>query len=70
MTSKLARASAAADPALASAARVLALEADSIRTLAESLDGAFAAAVDRIDSLTAAVPVFAVLLWAAGWGTL
>lgn len=26
--------------------------------------------LDRIDSLTAAVPVFAVLLWAAGWGTL
>ena len=26
--------------------------------------------LDRIDSLTAAVPVFAVLLWAAGWGSL
>ena len=26
--------------------------------------------LDRIDSLTAAVPVFAVLLWAAGWGAL
>lgn len=26
--------------------------------------------MDRIDSLTAAVPVFAVLLWLAGWGTL
>ncbi|MWV17682.1 phosphatidate cytidylyltransferase [Pseudomonas sp. L-22-4S-12] len=26
--------------------------------------------LDRIDSLTAAVPVFAVLLWLAGWGTL
>lgn len=26
--------------------------------------------LDRIDSLTAAVPVFTVLLWAAGWGTL
>jgi phosphatidate cytidylyltransferase len=24
--------------------------------------------MDRIDSLTAAIPVFAVLLWAAGWG--
>src|SRR5699024_7198865 len=24
--------------------------------------------MDRIDSLTAAVPVFAVLLWLAGWG--
>jgi len=26
--------------------------------------------LDRIDSLTAAVPVFAVLLWAAGWGVM
>ncbi|HTN31719.1 MAG TPA: phosphatidate cytidylyltransferase [Pseudomonas sp.] len=26
--------------------------------------------LDRIDSLTAAVPVFAALLWAAGWGAL
>lgn len=26
--------------------------------------------LDRIDSLTAAVPVFAVLLWLAGWGAL
>ena len=26
--------------------------------------------LDRIDSLTAAVPVFAVLLWLAGWGVL
>ena len=26
--------------------------------------------LDRIDSLTAAIPVFAVLLWAAGWGSL
>ena len=26
--------------------------------------------LDRIDSLTAAVPVFAVLLWIAGWGIL
>ncbi|AHY43591.1 phosphatidate cytidylyltransferase [Stutzerimonas decontaminans] len=26
--------------------------------------------MDRIDSLTAAVPVFAVLLWLAGWGVL
>ncbi|WP_312761510.1 phosphatidate cytidylyltransferase [Stutzerimonas balearica] len=26
--------------------------------------------MDRIDSLTAAVPVFAVLLWLAGWGAL
>jgi arabinose-5-phosphate isomerase len=51
MTSKLARASAAADPAVASAARVLALEADAIRALAESLDGAFTAAVDRIEAL-------------------
>lgn len=25
--------------------------------------------LDRIDSLTAAVPVFAVLLWCVGWGT-
>ncbi len=24
--------------------------------------------LDRIDSLTAAVPLFAVLLWLAGWG--
>jgi len=24
--------------------------------------------MDRIDSLTAAVPVFALLLWMAGWG--
>lgn len=26
--------------------------------------------MDRIDSLTAAVPLFAVLLWAAGWGAM
>jgi phosphatidate cytidylyltransferase len=26
--------------------------------------------LDRIDSLTAAIPVFAVLLWAAGWGVM
>ncbi|CAD5108285.1 phosphatidate cytidylyltransferase [Zestomonas carbonaria] len=26
--------------------------------------------LDRIDSLTAAIPVFAVLLWGAGWGAL
>jgi phosphatidate cytidylyltransferase len=26
--------------------------------------------LDRIDSLTAAIPVFAVLLWLAGWGSL
>ncbi|UVE16683.1 phosphatidate cytidylyltransferase [Pseudomonas sp. LS44] len=26
--------------------------------------------LDRIDSLTAAIPVFAMLLWAAGWGAL
>ncbi|MFF7708051.1 phosphatidate cytidylyltransferase [Pseudomonas sp. NPDC007930] len=26
--------------------------------------------MDRIDSLTAAVPLFAVLLWAAGWGVM
>ncbi|WP_027896869.1 phosphatidate cytidylyltransferase [Zestomonas thermotolerans] len=26
--------------------------------------------LDRIDSLTAAIPVFAVLLWSQGWGTL
>ena len=26
--------------------------------------------LDRIDSLTAAVPVFATLLWLAGWGVL
>jgi len=26
--------------------------------------------MDRIDSLTAAIPVFAVLLWLAGWGAL
>ncbi|WP_213876891.1 phosphatidate cytidylyltransferase [Pseudomonas sp. dw_358] len=26
--------------------------------------------LDRIDSLTAAIPVFTVLLWAAGWGAL
>ena len=52
MTSKLARAANAADPALASAIRVLNLEADSIRALADSLDGAFTAAVDRIESLS------------------
>ncbi|MNF68982.1 Phosphatidate cytidylyltransferase [compost metagenome] len=26
--------------------------------------------LDRIDSLTAAIPLFAALLWAAGWGAL
>ncbi|MNH38976.1 Phosphatidate cytidylyltransferase [compost metagenome] len=26
--------------------------------------------LDRIDSLTAAIPVFAVLLWAAEWGVM
>ena len=26
--------------------------------------------LDRIDSLTAAIPVFAILLWLAGWGSL
>ncbi|MNO06500.1 Phosphatidate cytidylyltransferase [compost metagenome] len=26
--------------------------------------------LDRIDSLTAAIPVFAVLLWAANWGVM
>ena len=26
--------------------------------------------LDRIDSLTAAIPLFAVLLWAAGWGAM
>src|SRR5690606_18739088 len=26
--------------------------------------------LDRIDSLTAAIPLFAVLLWLAGWGAL
>lgn len=26
--------------------------------------------LDRIDSLTAAIPVFAALLWLAGWGSL
>ncbi|MDH4567784.1 phosphatidate cytidylyltransferase [Pseudomonas sp. BN414] len=26
--------------------------------------------LDRIDSLTAAIPLFAVLLWASGWGSL
>jgi phosphatidate cytidylyltransferase len=26
--------------------------------------------LDRIDSLTAAVPMFAVLLWLHGWGSL
>lgn len=26
--------------------------------------------LDRIDSLTAAIPLFAVLLWAANWGAL
>jgi phosphatidate cytidylyltransferase len=25
--------------------------------------------LDRIDSLTAAIPTFAVLLWVAGWAT-
>ena len=52
MTSKLARATAAADPALTSAIRVLTLEADSIRALADSLDGAFTAAVDRLERLS------------------
>ena len=52
MTSKLARAAAAADPALTSAIRVLTLEADSIRALADSLDGAFTAAVDRLERLS------------------
>ena len=51
MTSKLARAATAADPALASAIRVLTLEADSIRALADSLDGAFTAAIDRLEKL-------------------
>jgi arabinose-5-phosphate isomerase len=52
MTSKLARAAAASDPALASAVRVLTLEADAIRTLADSLDGAFTAAIDRLENLS------------------
>jgi len=26
--------------------------------------------LDRIDSLTAAIPLFAVLLWIVGWGVL
>ncbi|MNE61722.1 Phosphatidate cytidylyltransferase [compost metagenome] len=26
--------------------------------------------LDRIDSLTAAIPIFAVLLWAAEWGVM
>jgi arabinose-5-phosphate isomerase len=52
MTSKLARAATAADPALASAIRVLTLEADAIRALADSLDGAFTTAVDRLESLS------------------
>ena len=26
--------------------------------------------LDRIDSLTAAIPMFAALLWLAGWGVL
>jgi phosphatidate cytidylyltransferase len=26
--------------------------------------------LDRIDSLTAAIPLFAALLWLAGWGSL
>ncbi|MEB0303394.1 phosphatidate cytidylyltransferase, partial [Mucilaginibacter sp. 5C4] len=26
--------------------------------------------LDRIDSLTAAIPVFAVLLWSANWGVM
>ncbi|MNR64695.1 Phosphatidate cytidylyltransferase [compost metagenome] len=26
--------------------------------------------LDRIDSLTAAIPLFAVLLWAANWGVM
>ena len=26
--------------------------------------------LDRIDSLTAAIPVFAALLWLSGWGSL
>jgi arabinose-5-phosphate isomerase len=52
MTSKLARAAAAADPALASAVRVLTLEADSIRALADSLNGAFTAAIDRLEKLS------------------
>jgi arabinose-5-phosphate isomerase len=39
---------AASDTARASGVRVLTLEADSLRALAESLDGAFSAAVDRL----------------------
>ncbi|HEX2113352.1 MAG TPA: KpsF/GutQ family sugar-phosphate isomerase [Alphaproteobacteria bacterium] len=52
MTSKLARAATPADPALTSAIRVLTLEADSIRALADSLDGAFSAAVDRLERVS------------------
>jgi arabinose-5-phosphate isomerase len=52
MKPKLAPA-AAPDTDRASAIRVLNLEADSIRALAESLDGAFSAAVDRLARLAA-----------------
>jgi arabinose-5-phosphate isomerase len=48
MKPKLASAAAAPDSAHASAVRVLTLEADSIRALADSLDGTFSAAVDRL----------------------
>jgi arabinose-5-phosphate isomerase len=52
MNSKLARATDAADAALASAVRVLTREADSIRVLAGSLDGAFSAAIDRLERVS------------------
>ena len=52
MKPKLAPA-AAPDTARASAIRVLTLEADSIRALAELLDGAFSAAVDRLAQVSA-----------------
>jgi arabinose-5-phosphate isomerase len=51
MKPKLASA-AAPDPAHASAIRVLTLEADSLRALAESLDGAFSAAVERLAQIS------------------
>lgn len=52
MKSKLARTTDAGDAALAAAVRVLSMEADSIRELAASLDGAFSAAIDRLERVS------------------